>query len=96
MEALEIMFRCLASLATAIAILCSGAAYAGAWPEIGDQFRTDDGTLLVVAKVKERGDVSASFVCMHRSGTRALDTSCTWTKIGDLHGDWITYEGVTQ
>jgi hypothetical protein len=83
-------------LATAIAFSVSGMAQAGAWPEVGDQFRTDDGALLVVNKIKVRPDVSESLVCMHRSGTRAQDASCTWIKVGDLHGDWITYGGVPQ
>lgn len=77
-------------------MLCSSVAYAGAWPQIGDQFRTNDDSLLVVADIKKRPDVNESLVCMHRSGTRAQDTSCTWHKVGDLHGDWITYGGVPQ
>ena len=83
-------------LATAMAIAVTGVALAGAWPDVGDQFRTAEGTLLVVAKIIVRPDVDESLVCMHASGTRAEDTSCDWAKVGDLHGDWITYEGVPQ
>ena len=82
----------LAALATSV---LASAAHAGAWPEVGDQFRLDDGTLLVVARIKMRPGVNESLVCLHKSGG-AQDRSCTWAKVGDLHGDWITYGGIPQ
>lgn len=86
-----------ARLLVAALMLCLATlAHAGLWPQVGDQFMTDDDALLVVAKIKKRPDVGDSLVCMHRSGTRAPDRSCTWTKIGELHGAWIIYGGVDQ
>jgi hypothetical protein len=84
-------------LLTIVVLICGiASAHAGDWPEVGDQFRSDDDSLFVVAKIKKRTDVSESMFCMHRSGTRALDRSCIWDKIGNLHGDWLTYSGVSQ
>jgi hypothetical protein len=79
----------------AITVLVTSA-YAGVWPKVGDQFRSKDDSLLIVTKIKKRPDVNESLVCMHRSGTRAQDTSCTWVKVGDLQGDWMIYDGVPQ
>jgi hypothetical protein len=83
----------LAALATSV---LATAAHAGAWPEVGDQFRLDDGTPLVVLKFKMRPDVGKSLVCMHKMGGRPQDTSCVWSKVDDLHGGWVTYGGVSQ
>ena len=41
-------------IGSAIALLAT-ATHAGDWPEIGDKFRQDDGTTLVVAKLKANG-----------------------------------------
>ena len=78
----------------ALATLMVAAAAHGEPPEVGDQFRLNNGTLLVVAKIRMRPDVSESLVCLHKSGGRP--PPCAWTKVGDLHGDWITYGGVPQ
>lgn len=80
----------LAALATSIVATSAHSAA----PEVGDQFRLNNGTVLVVAKIKLRPDVSQSLVCLHRSGGRP--PSCAWSRVGDLHGDWVTYGGVPQ
>lgn len=85
----------IAIAAVAMSVLAT-AAFAGLWPEIGDQFRLKDGTLLVVVKIKKRPDVDESLVCLHRSGGRAQDRSCDWAKVGNLHGNWTIYGGVPQ
>jgi hypothetical protein len=88
------MFRSI--LIASALMLSTTLAFAGAWPEAGDQFMTSDGSVLVVLKVKVRTDVDESFVCMHRSGTRAQDKSCVRMRVGSLIGNWITYEGISQ
>jgi hypothetical protein len=88
------MFR--SFLIASTLILSTTLALAGVWPAVGDQFMTGDGSILVVSKVKVRTDVSESFVCMHRSGTRAVDNSCVWMKVGSLVGNWIIYDGQNE
>ena len=77
-------------IGSAFALLAT-AAYAGDWPEVGDKFRLDDGTTLVVATLKAKPKVEDSLICMSKDGVKA----CTWAKVGKLHGGWITYGGVS-
>ena len=86
--------RSLIIIAAAVLAFASSAVHAGAWPEIDDLFRLDNGTLLIVTKVKVHGDVDNSSVCLRQKGNPSQ--SCVWNKIGDLKGNWIIYEGVPQ
>jgi hypothetical protein len=54
----------------------------------------DNGTILVVAKIKVRPDVGDSLVCLRKKDSPTQ--SCTWSKNSDLQGDWITYAGTSQ
>ena len=67
------------------------AAHAGIYAEVGDQFRRDDGTLLVVAKLIVHSDTNTLLVCLYKRNARSK--ACTWANAANLHGDWVTYAG---
>jgi hypothetical protein len=78
-----------ATIAAGLAFAAITPASAGYYPMVGDQFKSDSGQLLTVVKRKLRPDVDDTLVCMREAATQ----SCVWRKVGDLRGDWITYQG---
>jgi hypothetical protein len=79
-------------IALPIALTIAAPVFAGAWPQVGDQYRFENGTIATVAKVKVLPGVENSSVCLRDK----KGTPCRWFKIGDLNGQWITYEGTPQ
>jgi hypothetical protein len=70
----------------ALAMVLATGAHAGDWPEVGNQFQLTSGKTLVVAKIKWRPDVDKTQVCLKDGGA-----PCTWSKMEDLQGKWVTY-----
>jgi hypothetical protein len=92
------MIKLISGLMLAAGVLATSSAQACAPPDVGDQFRYNDGTIIELAKpVSQDCNFTKRKACFRPAGS---NQPCRWIKFPDFYagktGRWVVINGVSQ